>query len=642
MRAQLRTYHSIPALQERQDPNAYKQLQDAPRLKSILKGATEDDPQPSTIEEIKTASVPRTNPVNLIFVMSQYAPKVSEVHFQPPRDFFDLVMRSTLSSQSRARAFLWLLWWYLESDFSYEDSQRNPFGPGQPMEGENQSNELPLRVPQLESLTEEQASAENIDTEEEKHYGEVKRKERIAILASEPSPAMTALKRARKEKGIGGGGGNGQFGAHSDDEASESGYPRPPIGLQGGPLGGRGMGWHHDTASDYTRSPSPPSNRGFQAVNSKPTGDMRINDLLNNEDGIEEGPSLNAASTAAVKKAPDRSTRRRSRTKQESVPLAVRPQDERGNHVPLLPNNGQISFVNEGLQSIMPATPRSYHPLPNPLRSSQPDEYGNEVPTPSYQAQKRGRGVTQHQSAVITHRKQQIDYTLDRQIRKVHIRARDGREKEGAILRAWKRIRSIPIDYDSEEETIKVRKAKERSEKDDNSQANNRFGKENVDVNEDVDALRRPRVLMAGFFRSMADPNDIGEDAKSMASALRRCKKRLISWDETDRPGEIISSRRRTRAQSPVRRRREANFDQAGMETVRRTGSSELKRKRSSTARRSSGKPAGEGYADAQRKMDVEMDEEGAELDAEDRELLGEVDADESEDEDDDVDMGED
>ena len=42
MRAQLRTYHSIPSLQAHQDPNAYKQLQDAPRLKSILKGATED------------------------------------------------------------------------------------------------------------------------------------------------------------------------------------------------------------------------------------------------------------------------------------------------------------------------------------------------------------------------------------------------------------------------------------------------------------------------------------------------------------------------------------------------------------------------------------------------------------------------
>jgi Ino eighty subunit 1 len=194
MRAQLRTYHSIPALQAHQDPNAYKQLQDAPRLKSILKGATEDTPQPGTIEDIRQATIPRTNPVNLIFVLSQYAPKISELHFNHPRDFFDLVMRPSLSSKSRATAFLWLMWWYLESDFSDQSALDNPFGAGCEPEGGG----VPIKVPPLESLTEEQAALENVDSKEEKEYGEQKRKERIAIVASEPSPAMTALKRARK------------------------------------------------------------------------------------------------------------------------------------------------------------------------------------------------------------------------------------------------------------------------------------------------------------------------------------------------------------------------------------------------------------------------------------------------------------
>lgn len=175
MRAQLRTYHSIPSLQAHQDPNAYKQLQDAPRLKSILKGASEDTDQPNTIEKIKRLPVPRTNPVNLIFVLSQYAPKVSEMHFFPPRDFFDLVMRHTLSSRSRARAFLWLMWWYLESDFSREAALNNPFGPG--LDGEGTGG-LPIKVPPFESLTEEQADAENVDTPEEIEYGEQKRLER--------------------------------------------------------------------------------------------------------------------------------------------------------------------------------------------------------------------------------------------------------------------------------------------------------------------------------------------------------------------------------------------------------------------------------------------------------------------------------
>lgn len=173
------------------------------------------------MEEIKAAKVPRTNPVNLIFVMSQYAPKISEVHFQAPRDFFDLVMRGNSSSASRARAFLWLIWWYLESDFSREDSQRNPFGAGLYGEGEEGTDVLPLKVPALESLTEEQAALENVDTESEKYFGEVKRKERISILASEPSPAMTALKRARQEKGLER---SVYAGQNSDDESSEAGW----------------------------------------------------------------------------------------------------------------------------------------------------------------------------------------------------------------------------------------------------------------------------------------------------------------------------------------------------------------------------------------------------------------------------------
>ena len=175
MRAQLRTYHSIPSLQAHPDPNAYKQLQDAPRLKSILKGASEDVDQPNTLEKIRRHNVPRTNPVNLLFVLAQYAPKVSELHFFPPRDFFDLVMRATLSSKTRARAFLWLMWWYLESDFSREAALNNPFGPG--LDGEGTGG-LPIKVPNFESLTEEQANEENVDTQEEMEYGEAKRLER--------------------------------------------------------------------------------------------------------------------------------------------------------------------------------------------------------------------------------------------------------------------------------------------------------------------------------------------------------------------------------------------------------------------------------------------------------------------------------
>lgn len=195
MRAQLRTYHSIPSLQADQDPNAYKQLQDAPRLKSILKGASEDIDQPPTMEKVRESRKPRTNPVHLIFLLAQYAPKISEIHFFQPRDFFDLVMRSTLSSKSRARAFLWLMWWYLESDFTREDALNNPFGAG--LEGEGTGG-LPIKVPAFEILTEEQAEEENRDTPEELRYGEEKQRERKRILEEdEPLPRIT--KRVKKQ-----------------------------------------------------------------------------------------------------------------------------------------------------------------------------------------------------------------------------------------------------------------------------------------------------------------------------------------------------------------------------------------------------------------------------------------------------------
>lgn len=181
MRAQLRTYHSIPSLQANQDASAHKQLQDAPRLKSILKGATEDTPQPNNIDDLKAAPVPRSTPVNLIFVLSQYAPRVSETHFTSPRDFFDLVTRSSLSSESRANAFLWLIWWYAESDFSREASLWNPFGPG--VESDT-SDGVPLLVPSFEHLSEEQANMENVDTEDEISFGMERREERKSMVYS--------------------------------------------------------------------------------------------------------------------------------------------------------------------------------------------------------------------------------------------------------------------------------------------------------------------------------------------------------------------------------------------------------------------------------------------------------------------------
>ncbi|KAK3359346.1 hypothetical protein B0T25DRAFT_447045 [Lasiosphaeria hispida] len=181
MRAQLRTYHAIPSLQAHQDPHAYKQLQDAPRLKSILKGGAEDRQEPSSLDELKWAKVPRTNPVNLLFLICQAAGKVAELHFPPGREFHDLIMKTNYSSTSRARAFLWIMWFYLESDFTEEGCEENPFGAGVDY-GVDVANQ---GVPRLEEMDEEDEAQENVDTQEEIDFGFTKQKLRAKIIEAD-------------------------------------------------------------------------------------------------------------------------------------------------------------------------------------------------------------------------------------------------------------------------------------------------------------------------------------------------------------------------------------------------------------------------------------------------------------------------
>jgi Ino eighty subunit 1 len=166
MRAQLRTYHPIPSLQSGQEQNA-KLLQDAPRIKSILKGVQEDRNEPFTWEQLlecrKRGLKPLTSPVSLIFLFGTYCQKMTELHFAPPREFYDLFNKTNLSSESRANSFLWLCWHYLETDGTPDAAVLNPFG--------KPDTEGTVHVPVMTHLTDEQEKLENIDPEEEIEYG---------------------------------------------------------------------------------------------------------------------------------------------------------------------------------------------------------------------------------------------------------------------------------------------------------------------------------------------------------------------------------------------------------------------------------------------------------------------------------------
>ncbi|KAI1843936.1 hypothetical protein JX265_013411 [Neoarthrinium moseri] len=196
MRAQLRTYHAIPSLQAYQDATAYKQLQDAPRLKSILKGAAEDREEPHSLNDFKALDVPRTNPVNLIFLICQQAAQIAELHFAKGGEFHDLIMRTEYTSASRANAFLWLMWQYLESDFTEEGCEENPFGAGVDY-GRDLANQ---GVPRMTPLSPEEEAAENIDPQEEIDFGREKQGHRAKIIAADAAYLQDHQTKSRTQR----------------------------------------------------------------------------------------------------------------------------------------------------------------------------------------------------------------------------------------------------------------------------------------------------------------------------------------------------------------------------------------------------------------------------------------------------------
>ncbi|KXN89841.1 Ino eighty subunit 1 [Leucoagaricus sp. SymC.cos] len=163
MKTALRTYHPVPSLQKT-DGNA----QDAPRIKNCLKAALLPAElktiPPSTPEEIlakaQAGQKPPTSVVNLIFVLSNHAAPLAVVHFDGSLNFLDLFLpKKGLSSASRARVFLWLIYHYLE------DSE----GPN-PWDDEYSRTNRP-KAPKMHYMSEDEQNQENVDMPEEIEWG---------------------------------------------------------------------------------------------------------------------------------------------------------------------------------------------------------------------------------------------------------------------------------------------------------------------------------------------------------------------------------------------------------------------------------------------------------------------------------------
>ncbi|KAJ7630680.1 hypothetical protein FB45DRAFT_1027876 [Roridomyces roridus] len=195
MRTAQRTYHPIPSLQ-RTNGN----LLDAPRIKAILKSCTlEGDANTKSalatpaqvLARSKDQPIPVISMPNLLTILTNHSEQIGREHI-PEMEFRELFLPNDASSESRARAFLWLCHHYYEGpspeneddyDGDGDAGSRNPFS----------DPTRPGKMPRLVILTHEEAALENIDPEEEKDKAKQLISHREAIVQN------NLLKESAKE-----------------------------------------------------------------------------------------------------------------------------------------------------------------------------------------------------------------------------------------------------------------------------------------------------------------------------------------------------------------------------------------------------------------------------------------------------------
>ena len=159
MKTVLRSYHPLPSMQNNE--NTRRNMQDAPRMKSLLKGVLIDTERPApptagpsagqpikaqkpnalseeapsdfkeVIKRFRAGTVPPTSVVTLIFLLSLHANEVTDMHFPVPHDSHSLFYPHAdhpLPSKQRANAFMWILYHYLEGPATQPPGElSNPF-----------------------------------------------------------------------------------------------------------------------------------------------------------------------------------------------------------------------------------------------------------------------------------------------------------------------------------------------------------------------------------------------------------------------------------------------------------------------------------------------------------------------------------
>jgi Ino eighty subunit 1 len=113
---------------------------------------------------------------------------LATVHFDPPLNFLDLFLPGNLASYDRARAFLWLIFHYLE-----DADAENPFD-----DDYSRKHRHLTKIPWIRRLTEAEQKLENVDTPEEVEWGNKMSAQRNVFLHK----LVTAPDTDKKGKGI--------------------------------------------------------------------------------------------------------------------------------------------------------------------------------------------------------------------------------------------------------------------------------------------------------------------------------------------------------------------------------------------------------------------------------------------------------
>lgn len=125
-----------------------------------------------------------------------YLQPIGHLHFSENLDFIDLFLRDNVSSLSRAQAFLWLCYHYLEAPLADSDDDYDDDGPSNPFTENRRGN-----TPTFVFLSDAEVEQENVDPEEEKDLATKLVAQRAEILRTQG--AKEATKASGKTSGAG-------------------------------------------------------------------------------------------------------------------------------------------------------------------------------------------------------------------------------------------------------------------------------------------------------------------------------------------------------------------------------------------------------------------------------------------------------